>query len=193
MSESEAKHDAANGILTTTGIRSNVYRDGESVGHVLLMDFDGKSLSWVEDQISDLPGVTLLLESSGRSYHVWNLTVRSEKDTLWEQVKRYDDEGHFRRGPRQGFWVLRTGPKERPSQERYKPAPRLKEWGVNRTGEPQSLHHWRYAKQVFDLPDVEPSGLDWVGDSGESLSDDAVGITLDSYVTFTDELKDELW
>lgn len=184
------------GITTTKGIRSTVYNMGEEIGHVLLVDYDDKSLSWIESHVEDMPGYSLILRSSDGSYHYWNLSVRSPQETLWEQVRLFDDIGHLGRGVRQDFWVLRTAPKVRPNQRQYKPAPKLETAFMNRTEKPQSIHHWEFAKGVFEIPDMEPGWVNWAGDApllAEKDAEDSVAVTIDEYLTPTDELREEVW
>jgi hypothetical protein len=193
--ESELR-DIEKGITTTKGVASTVYNLGEEIGHVLLIDYDDKSLSFIEEMVSDMPGYNVILRSSERSYHYWNLTVRSDTKTLWEQVRLHDDLGHLARGVRQDKWILRTSPKVRPSQRQYKPAPKLEKCFVNPTEEPQSVHHWEFAKGVWGIPDLEPPWVNWGGDAvlkEEKQDTESVAVTIEEYLTPTDELKSEVW
>lgn len=187
-------------ILTTKGIRSTVYYHGEDIGHVLLCDFDGADLAEIEDRIEDMPGYNLVFESSPGSYHYWNLTIRSLDETLGKMVELKDDQGHIGPGYRRGYWVLRVSPKTRYKSRQYKKPPELVSAGVNRTDKPQSIHHWEFAKQVHDIPNMEPSWIQWDGDEPllldrerEDGEVDPIALTLDEYMTVTDAVKEAVY
>lgn len=168
-----------NHILTASGIESRVMEHGELVGHVLLMDCDATARQ--EDMLEylkDLPGISLIFESSPGKHHVWNLTVRRAGDTVLHACKAYSDPSHVVNGARRGYWFLRTGPKNTKGGDEYKPAPVFKQMVTMHTDRPQSLPHMVYAQKRFDVP--EPSDeYQWVGDAGK----------LDAYLTLTDEGK----
>lgn len=169
-------------ILTTNSVNSWVKdREGEVIGHVILCDYDAMGSNF-ESDIDKLDGMTLVLESSENSYHLWNLKIRSLPVTALRMLELHGDASHIPPGFRRGFWRLRAGEKRRQSQGIYKDRPELKAVYWNETDEPHSKPHFRVARALFDdLPASNPV-QEWVGES----------LSVSEYLTLTDELKDKL-
>lgn len=121
--------------------------------------------------LDDLPGVTVLLESSEGSRHVWNLTMRSLDETALKLLQFKSDPmrtmlGYTWRPPR---WVTRVGPKvwdieSMPDGQVYKPAPEYVAMQVNATDRPQSAKHYEtLAAHIDGLPPRGefPNVLNW--------------------------------
>lgn len=174
--------------LVATGLSSAIRDDGvSSRRHVLAIDWD----DWTpgereEGLLDDLPGVSIMLESSDGSKHVWNLTMRSLDQTALELLKFKSDPtrtmlGYRWRPPR---WITRVGPKvfrppecdpEDLSDElreafskfeglEYKHAPEFVAAQVNATSRPQSaMHYDTLAEYVHGLPprDAVPDVVPW--------------------------------
>lgn len=188
----ENTEQIADELLTTKGVNSPVFTDGELTGHVQLADYDdlpkgGESDMW--EEVEDLPGVTAVFQSSPDSYHVWNLTVRPFGDTLEELLWLHGDMEHVAIGFRRGYWTLRFWAKERTTGhggriEEYKTAPEPVELIANPTTEPQSIGHWNLLKYLLpvDPPRPDREVTEWVGED----------IQVMQYMTITDELKREI-
>lgn len=185
-------------LLTTRGITSEVSTDSEVIGHALLVDYDGHCpYHRLLDDCKDLPGLTVVFESSPGSWHVWNTTVRTKEETALAMLARKCDPMHISVGYRRGRWTLRVGPKEdidqsNSSSEDYKDAPEPLTWWVNETTRPQSAAHVRLAgARLLDHGCVDgPEPLARV----RARAPEMVGehYRLEQYLTMTDELKREV-
>jgi len=180
---------APDGLLTQTGITSEVYEDGDFHGHILLCDYDdgiGTTYEQMLTEIYQLEGPTVLLESSPGSYHVWNLCVRSINGLVHKKAELHDDPKHLCIGYRRGRWVLRLSAKYKPSGELYKPMPQIKDvWlndipqGVQWYGEtidkPEgiSLPHLQLLRTLADWQDYDlPSHFDRYDQLGKATPTD---------------------
>jgi hypothetical protein len=168
-------------ILTTKSICSNVYEGGEQVGHIMLLDYDNEEEHTVMSRVDELPGVTAVFESSGGSFHAWNLSVGDLKTTACRQVLCRDDYAHVRNGISAGNWRLRLGPKSYRDGEVYKSRPELVTVGLNPADYPQSRPHMDLLTALEGVPEP-PMSFDWIGETAGT----------DTYETMTDKLK-ERW
>lgn len=179
-------------LLTARGIASELRDDGETVGHVLLMDYDdGVNPDRVFRENANLPGLTAVFESSPGSYHVHNYTIRTKDKTALAMLGRKVDPMHISVGYRRGRWTLRVSEKDRVNASEgseasdlpgpYKSAPELIEHWINGTERPCSAPHvtW-FERNILGEP-VDRSGLDTV----------TAKYRHEKYLTLTDSAKDE--
>lgn len=167
-------------ILTTKSVCSNVDEDGETVGHIVLLDYDDIHKRQVESRLDDVPGITVLLRSSEGSFHAWNLCVQSLEKTACRQILLRDDVNHIRNGISAGRWRLRIGPKVYRGGEVYKERPELVAVGINPTDQPQSRPHMDAVKALWEVPEPPANfGFEWIGETAGT----------DAYATMTDKLK----
>lgn len=176
------------GILTTTGVTSEVFSEEDELqGHILLADYDSKdgcSYDLMLKDIINLEGITVLLESSKNSYHVWNLSVRGQRGTLARKADLHDDAKHLKIGWRRGRWTLRLTGKHSVDGSEYKSEPELKRVICNDCMEAQSLPHLRLLqamadRQNFDL-EINKDRYEWTGAAAST----------EQYMTVIDDLKD---
>lgn len=178
-------------MLTTKSVTSAVMPEGsdadhadvhegrvQPVGHITLLDWDDCPTDYATVRASDLPGVTVILESSPGSCHAWNLSVADLKTTGCRMILNDADPAQIKNGLKRGYWRLRHSPKEWQNGEVYKDAPKLVTVSINETEKPQSRAHFGLVQELFDVPDL-PSSFNWEG--GE--------YTEESYKTLTDEGK----
>lgn len=182
-------------ILTTKSVNSTVFVDGDrrdwsdvaqedkdtdgTVGHVMLMDWDNVAERKATKWAGNLPGITIVLESSPGSFHAWNLSVGDLKTTACRLILNDDDRAHVEAGIKRGYWRLRYTPKRWDYKEEvHKDAPELVTVTLNRTERPQSRPHYRLAKAMYDAPDL-PVGFDMVGEA----------LSVEEYETMTDKAK----
>lgn len=173
--------------LVTAGVRSDVIdTDGETVGHVVMLDYDDVDPADALADARDLAGPTLLLRSSPGSYHVVDLAVRPWSDALDAGrssaacstfVDGMADRGHY---------SLRTLRKLRKTGERYRDAPEPVALLPGDAG-PLSVPHLTHYRQLAE--DRAPDLADALDADGET-----VGRTLISFETetLTDEIR-EVW
>jgi len=177
--------DMVDEICTTQSVNSPVIVGdvADTEGHIMLLDCDDKDGHMASEKADDLPGISLVLESSENSAHIWNLTVRSHKETALEMVMQRNELAHIRSGLKRGYWRLRMGPKVRQNGESYKSRPELVSVVVNETEERQSSPHWKLARSLYDIPDLpQRKRFNWTGDEFSS----------EKYATLTDKAK-EAW
>lgn len=161
--------------LRAKGVTSMVSRPDGKTGHVLLVDWDGWNYSksdTILDTMQDLPGISIIAESSPGSYHLWNLTVRDIDETaLWLLELKSDPMrtmmGYTWHPPR---WVTRISPKVDENGQVESPEPTFVDLQINATGKDQSRPHWEVAKNHItgfpqDLPDGVEEATPWAGDS----------------------------
>lgn len=175
--------------LTAKGIDSRVMKGGsyeETVGHVLLVDWDDWEMNdRVAELIDDYPGISLLLESSDGSRHMWNLSIRGLDETALELLTLKSDPmrtmmGYRWRPPR---WVTRFTPKTFDDGEVYKPAPKLIAVQYEPTTLQQSKAHWNIARAYIDgFPEEIPTEVNWYEGSTKAHE----------YRTYTDEQKEAM-
>ena len=175
------------GILTTTGVLSEVYNSEDDViGHITLADYDdtcGADYDLMLDDIKDLPGITVVLESSPQSYHVWNLSVRDKLKTAEQKMQLHDDAKHLCIGYRRGRWALRLAGKYEPNGDVYKSEPELDMVLVNPTDLKQSKPHFNLLKALAEKQDFE------IGPDTDSLQFTGKSARTEQYMTLVDELK----
>jgi len=177
--------EIADGILTTNSVNSTVYneKDGsDPEGHISLMDLDGTTEKQAVEKVENMPGITVVLESSPGSHHAWNLTVGDIQKITCRLVMMRDDAPHIRSGLVRGHWRLRVGPKLRENGDTYKSPPELVTVVMSKTDSEQSMPHWNLARAMFDLPALPKRDVfNWTGAS----------FSVEKYVTLTDEAKEE--
>lgn len=175
------------GILTTTGVNSQVLdKSDNTVGHITLCDYDdtcGATYDMMLEETINLEGITVILESSSQSYHVWNLTVRSKTQVLETKAGLHDDSKHLCIGYRRGSWTLRLSGKYEPNGDVYKSAPQIKRVICNSTDLPQSRPHINLVQALADKQDkdidIDKSRYNLQGQSAST----------EQYMTVVDELK----
>ena len=182
-------------VVSTAGVSSQVWDGGEVVGHVLLLDLDGAGLVDAVQVADDLDGVSAVLESSERSFHVWSLAVRSLREQSLTALSYSDvDDAHVGASWRRGYAVLRVAAKVDADGEQYKTAPKVLH--VSPAGA-EAGHSAAHAALLRSLasdqaatpsgdqsalrPSEAPEGVDYVGDDDD--------VRLDHYQTLTDEGK----
>lgn len=179
--------DLADEIVTTAGVTSHVYAEGEVVGHVLLLDLDASDPLAAHKVADALDGVTALFESSEGSYHVWSLSVDAFRErTLTALSYRAADDAHAGASWRRGYSVLRFVSKVREDGETYKERPTLLDAQRGESDRPQSAAHLAMLESIatdqgvtlgFDVDAVSTVG-------------DADDLRLDSYQTLSDDGKE---
>jgi hypothetical protein len=172
--------------LVSSGVCSQVYGDDRQlVGHVLMVEYDDVAREVAERDARFLPGVTVLLRSSARCWHVYDLGVRSWDRTV--ELARstsccplYRDEQVDL-----GRFALRTFEKIRRTGDVYRDAP-VPVAVVDGDG-PLSWPHAETLRQLAVEVDQQV-----VADTLDDLVDErpTVGRTLRTtdYETYTDEL-----
>jgi hypothetical protein len=180
-------------ICETSGVLSHVREGDETVGHVLMIEWDD-----IDDVMRPIrtaermPGVSVLLRSSPGSYHLYGLSVRPVETQLLDAVRKNGDVWQARWAARRGYFVLRVLPKTRSeSGETYKPAPEPVRVFDSESEYPQSRPHRDILldlAQEHGADDGEGAlaegraSHDWVGD----------GLRVDHYQTVTDDAKEVL-
>ena len=189
-------------LLTTKGVTSEVKSDGEVIGHVVLMDYDGGcNYDRVISDASQFPGATAVFESSPGSWHVWNTTVCDRDGAALRMLSCKCDPMHISVGYRRGRWTIRFGAKTRVNAsagseeqpEPYKSAPELMDWWVNETDEPQSRPHINLLRARIAYATTEHDAARFaetvVGRCPELVGGEEYRGEL--YFSMTDELKTE--
>jgi hypothetical protein len=174
-------------LVTTRGLSSRVVEDGETVGHVLLLDIDDGRLFEVLPVLDEQPGHYALFESSPGSYHLWDIAVRDLDEQLLRALRlsgpdRGDAE-HVAISSRREEFVVRAAPKFRPDGEVYKDAPTLdRVWSRGDPDAAISAPHAEYIREVAERDGVD-IGPGWDATArGETL----VG---PEYISLSDDLK----
>ena len=185
----DAPREAVAHVVDTVGVTSSVEEDMDRVGHVLFGDFDDARLDEVESVASNLDGVSVILESSPSSFHLWNLSVRSFRSTVSAKRLIGDDVSHLEVGGRRRRFVLRVGAKRFVEDgEIYKDAPAVRGVVCRPTRRPQSRGHLSLARnkasreacaRVSRRLQTAEEMYDLVGD----------GVTTETYATMTDKAK----
>lgn len=180
-------------ILETSGILSHVQEDGETIGHVLMIEWDD-----VDDVMTPIktakryPGISVLLRSSARNYHLYGLSVRDRNTQLVDAMRKNGDVFQARWAARRGYFVLRLLAKFRSeSREPYKPAPEPVKVFSSESEHAQSAPHIDILKQLATSAGRE----DLVDDLREAEREHELvgdGAKVDHYQTVTDEAKEVL-
>jgi len=183
----------ADEILDTSGLLSHVQDDGETIGHVLMIEWDDIEDVMRPIRTADrLPGISILLRSSPGSYHLFNLSVRDRDEQLLDAVRKNGDVWQARWAARRGYFVLRILPKIRSeSREEYKPAPEPVRVFTRDSEYPQSRPHLDMLLDISRqqvLPEIWRDLLD-ARETFELVGD---GLKVDHYQTVTDEAKEVL-
>ena len=180
-------YDVVKEILTTKGVNSKVmdYSEGvqkyKTIGHIGLFDFDGVKKSLVLEETKDLPGISILFESSEGSFHIYNLCVRDVKEIAILGLKLHCDCKHISHGYKVGKWVLRIAPKWN-GDKPYKPAPKYCLSWFNETELPQSKAHWNVIRAIV------PQLRNKVISAGRCVWG-GVAAQTEEYMTVTDQMK----
>lgn len=186
----ESQPEVEEGLLRASGLSSVVQDDGESVGHILMLDYDDVADTFgVIEEVERVPGVSVILESSPGSYHGYNLSVRPFERQVTDATRKSGEMSHVRQSARRGYFVLRWSRKihEQDGTE-YKPAPQIISVSVAESDQPQSEPHLSlFAQQA------ESDGLDEIAtelrDARESFETVGESLSVDHYQTGTDRLK----
>jgi hypothetical protein len=187
----DAPDDGLGHVLETTGVTSSVGSEERGrLGHVLFEDYDDTPLSDVRDVAETLDGVTVILKSSERSYHLWNLSVRSLRRTA--TCKRYTsgDGRHETVGRKRHRWVLRVGPKVYADGSGvYKDAPTFEDAVIRPSRRPQSRGHLNVARRMAVSDDRLTAAQRLLTASGfYDLA--GRGVRTETYATMTDPAKE---
>ena len=180
-------------ICETAGLLSHVREGDDSVGHVLMIEWDDIDDVMRPIRTADrLPGVSVLLRSSPGSYHLYGLSVRPVETQLLDAVRKNGDVWQARWAVRRGYFVLRVLAKTRSeSREVYKPAPEPVRVFESESEYPQSRPHRDMlldlarehgADDVVEALESALASHEWVGD----------GLRVDHYQTVTDDAKEVL-
>jgi hypothetical protein len=157
----------------TRAVESGVVDDGETVGHVTLLDLDDSGIETARQAARQLPGATAVVRSSELSYHVWELSVATIDETV-DRADRLDgvDPDHVGLTAARGCWVVRTEPKRRlDDATEIKPAPRVVAWDAET--HPELTHSRPHLRELAQLPardgvEIEVPEVPLVGDSCET-------------------------
>ena len=180
-------------ILETTGLLSHVLDGEEVVGHILMIEWDDIDDVFRQIRTAErLPGISILLESSPGSYHLYNLSVRPIEEQLLDAMRKDGDVWQARWAARRGYFVLRVVGKIRSeSREVYKPAPEPLKVFYTESEFPQSAPH---LDMLLDLS--EEQNIDKVSEDLRDLREDldliGDGLRADHYQTVTDAAKEVL-
>ena len=191
--EEELEEIPSDEIVKTSGLLSHVEEDGETLGHVLMIEWDD-----VEDVMGPirtadrLPGVSVLLRSSPGSYHLFNLSVRDLETQLVDAMRKNGDVYQARWAARRGYFVLRILAKIRQeSGEVYKPAPEPVHVFSSESDFRQSRPHM---DMLIDRA-LESDREDIAADLGSARDQHELvgsGLKVDHYQSVTDEAKEVL-
>jgi hypothetical protein len=181
-------------ILETTGILSTVLDgDGSTTGHVLMVEYDNIDDPYRPiDTAETAPGISVVLRSSPRSSHVYNLSVRKKNEQLLDAMRKDGDPWQARWAARRGYFVLRVLPKFRSqSRKKYKDAPEPVAVCCSDSDYPQSQPH---LSQLLNL-----AGRHRTDELQSQMADareqhEMVGSTfqVEHYQTVTDDAKEVL-
>ena len=180
-------------ILETSGVLSHVREGDETLGHVLMIEWDDVDDVMRPIRTADrLPGVSVLLRSSPGNYHLYGLSVRPRDEQLLDAVRKNGDVWQARWAVRRGYFVLRVLEKLRSeSGDVYKPSPEPLRVFDSGSEYPQSRPHRDLlldiarehgATEVETALESALSSHEWVGD----------GLRVDHYQTVTDDAKEVL-
>ena len=180
-------------ILETSGLLSHVRADGDTVGHVLMIEWDEVDDVMVPIRTAErYPGISVLLRSSPTNYHMFGLSVRDRNEQLVDAMRKNGDVYQARWAARRGYFALRILPKIRSeSRSEYKPAPEPVRVFDSESSHPQSRPHIdmlidvAHSSDRTDVADALREARaehDLVGD----------GLRVDHYQTVTDEAKEVL-
>ena len=180
-------------ILDTSGLLSHVRDDEETIGHVLMIEWDEIEDVMRPIRTADrLPGISILLRSSPGSYHLFNLSVRDRDEQLLDAVRKNGDVWQARWAARRGYFVLRILPKLRSqSREVYKDAPEPVRVFTRDSEFPQSRPHLDMLIDIAEEQSLRDIADDLL-DARESFDLVGDGLKVDHYQTVTDEAKEVL-
>jgi hypothetical protein len=186
------------GICWTRGVQSTVVEAGSETvaGHVLLLDCDESNPLEVVGLCEQLPGTSVLLESSPGSFHVWQLGVRDREQAVMDQLDiRVADDNHAGASYRRGYAVLRVDSKEHNSGAVYKEAPKIHSVYLSDPEYPQSEPHCQALCALADKQgkDSEADRLATVLISNQfQMVGDPETLLIDEYGTVTDSEKQQI-
>lgn len=178
-------HDPTDQILYTRGISSVVFdAEGNELGHATLLDCDDTDPLAVHQAAQSIAGFTAVYESSGGSFHLWNLRVRDFDESVLDSLTlKIADAEHIKQSKRRERYVLRLSPKTTEDGETYKDSPTLREVYDDGEGTVSAPHyqlvtHHAESEDVA-IPNVEDDRLEGAAERCETHS----------YMTLTDEGK----
>ena len=193
LDEEDLDEIPRNEILETTGLLSHVLDGEEVLGHILMIEWDDITDVFRPIRTAErLPGISVLLESSPGSYHLYNLSVRPIEEQLLDAMRKDGDVWQARWAARREYFVLRVVGKIRSeSREVYKPAPEPLKVFASESEFPQSAPHLDI---LLDL--AEEQGVEEVATDLRALREDrdlvGNGLRADHYQTVTDGAKEVL-
>ena len=180
-------------ILDTSGLLSHVQEGEETIGHVLMIEWDEVEDVMQPIQTADrLPGISILLRSSPTNYHLFNLSVRDRDEQLLDAVRKNGDVWQARWAARRGYFALRVLPKIRSeSREIYKPAPEPVRVFTGESDYPQSRPH---LDMLIDISRDQQADelVDDLLDARDRYELVGDGLKVDHYRTVTDGAKEVL-
>lgn len=181
-------------ILETTGLLSHVDGpDRETVGHIYMTEWDNVDDAFIPLSLAEQkPGLSILLESSPRSYHLYNLSVREFSEQTRDAAAGTGDLGHVRWAARRGYFALRIlGKFHTESGEEYKPAPSIISVFNSASKFPQSKPHLEFFRDM-----ARDDGRDDLADQIDEATHDhdlaGESLEVDHYQTITDEWKESI-
>jgi len=185
-------------IVWTAGTQSTVVDgDGSEIGHVVLLDCDEADLLDCYALSERLDGISVVLESSPGSLHIWWLRVGDWEETALDMLElTVEDPDHAASSHRRGYGVLRIAAKVRDDGSRYKTEPELLAVDISESERAQSRPHAEALlslaedqgaqREVYRLQSAlsEGSSVEWLGDPETLL--------LDHYGSVDDQTKELL-
>jgi hypothetical protein len=198
MTVSDAMIPPDDAVVTTAGVTSHVYDDGEVVGHVLLLDLDGEEFIDAVKVADHLDGVAAVLRSSRGSHHIWCLDVQPFREQALRALSYHaGDDGHVGASWRRGYAVLRVVGKVDADGETYKRRPTVMHVSPSGAEGPHSAAHAAMLRSLIEEQGEEPQGDPSTLDPSHApqsvvYEGDADDLRLDQYETLTDDAKDAL-
>jgi hypothetical protein len=182
-------------IVTTAGVTSQVYENGDVMGHVALLDLDDEPLIEAVKVADHLDAVAAVLRSSDGSHHIWGLHIDELREqTLCALSYNAVDDSHVGASWRRGYGVLRVTAKVRENGEAYKRRPTVVHVSPSGADGPHSGAHAAMLRTLMEEQGDEPRG-DWGVLKPSQSAVEYVGdddLRLDHYQTLTDAGKSEL-
>lgn len=182
-------------VLRTSGIRSEVLdAESETIGHITMIEWDrpGDVMGMIAD-LDQIPGISILVESSPGNYHGYNLSVEPFEEMVISSLRKSGDPLQVRWTARRGYSTLRILPKFRDHNgEQYKPAPEILRVLDSESDRPQSERHIEILRSIAVDQGSEDIArqLDAAAESHDLIGS---GIKIDHYQTISDEAKHLLY
>lgn len=182
-----------NEVLETTGLLSHVVEHDETIGHVLMTEYDDIDDPYRPIETAEqIPGISVVLRSSPRSYHVYNLSIRDRDTQLLDAMRKDGDVWQCRWAARRGYFVLRILPKIRSqSRDHYKPAPEPVTVCYSESDYAQSQPHLNQLCNLAEKHSRE-SVTESLRDAQTQAETAGTGFKAEHYQTVTDSAKEVL-